>query len=81
MGGNKIDNAKLNSYFKEFSDKEHSELNDKDFSIFLNGLIEHKRGPAKDGKARETQEKLSYNDILKKIKIAMNSIMRTLFPF
>jgi len=44
---------------------------DRDLAIFLNGLINSRRG-RKDGPQPEPEEQLSYNMIFNKLKIALN---------
>jgi len=48
-----------------------TEITDKEFAIFLNGLIIHKRGK-KEGAAPEIESSLNNNIILRKLKIALN---------
>lgn len=48
-----------------------TEITDKEFAIFLNGLIVHKRGK-KEGAAPEIETRLNNNVILRKLKIALN---------
>lgn len=49
-----------------------SKLSDKDLCCFLDGLIIEKRGPHPSGNAPEPMEYLSNNEILKKLRIALN---------
>ncbi|MBI9019643.1 MAG: DUF1456 family protein [Verrucomicrobia bacterium] len=47
-------------------------LSDKDLCSFLDGLIVEKRGPRPDGVVPAPLEYLSNNEILKKLRIALN---------
>jgi len=47
-------------------------LSDKDLCSFLDGLIVEKRGPHPSGNVPEPMEYLSNNEILKKLRIALN---------
>ena len=47
-------------------------LSDKDLCSFLDGLIVEKRGPHPSGNVPEPVEFLSNNEILKKLRIALN---------
>lgn len=49
-----------------------AELTDKDLCSFLDGLIVEKRGPHPSGNVPEPLEFLSNNEILKKLRIALN---------
>lgn len=55
---------------KEDSDS-FEELNDQDLAIFLNGLINKKRGK-REGPKPTPEKRLTNNLILKKLKIALN---------
>lgn len=46
--------------------------NDVLMAKFLNGLIVFKRGPGGDGQVRPPEKSLTNNDILKKLRVALN---------
>lgn len=71
-----VDVLKINNMFKKDKEEGFFNLNDNLMTLFLDGFIIHKRGenPKKaEGVVAEKKEKrLSNNDILKKLKIALN---------
>ena len=69
LGGLEISTAELESILSQDQSKVR-EFPDIEFSSFLNGLITFKRGPSDKGVAKP-DDKLTYNMIFKKIKIAM----------
>ncbi len=70
-GGISCDRAIVSNWLKKEEDADFVELIDKELAAFLNGLIVLKRG-ARDGQEIHLEDDLSNNDILKKIKIALN---------
>jgi uncharacterized protein YehS (DUF1456 family) len=70
-GGIEVDRAIISNWLKKEEDSDFVELLDKELAVFLNGFIISKRG-MRDGKPMEAEDSLSNNDILKKIKIALN---------
>ncbi len=70
LGGLEVSKEGLKSFLSEFSDESHVDMKDSDLASFLNGLISFKRGPKGDS-IPTAESKLTYNIILKKIKIAM----------
>lgn len=66
-----ITRVEVSDWLKKEEDEDFKELSDLMLDIFLNGLIELKRGK-KEGVVMVASEKLSNNDILKKVKIALN---------
>lgn len=66
-----ITRVEVSDWLKKEEDEDFKELSDLMLDIFLNGLIELKRGK-KEGVVMVANEKLSNNDILKKVKIALN---------
>ena len=66
-----ITRVEVSDWLKKEEDEDFKELSDLMLDVFLNGLIEFKRGK-KEGVVMVANEKLSNNDILKKVKIALN---------
>ncbi|WP_019026905.1 DUF1456 family protein [Colwellia piezophila] len=66
-----ISAEQLANFFKEKDDSAYQEVEDAQFSSFLNGLIISKRGPS-DGPARENEQVLTNNMIFNKVKIALS---------
>lgn len=66
-----ITRVEVSDWLKKEEDEDFKELSDLMLDIFLNGLIELKRRK-KEGVVMVANEKLSNNDILKKVKIALN---------
>jgi len=65
-----VSRAEVSGWLKPDDDEGFVELDDKTLAIFLNGLIIDKRGKKGDSKF-EAETKLSNNDVLKKLKIAL----------
>jgi len=63
--------AEVSDWLKKDEDSAHKALDDKHLAIFLNGLINEKRGK-KEGPQPLPEEQLNNNIILRKIKIALN---------
>ena len=61
----------ISDWLKKDDDTAYKACNDTELAIFLNGLINHKRGK-KDGAQPEPEKKLSNNIIFRKLKIALN---------
>lgn len=61
----------LHAWFREEDNPAYCTLEDRDFSIFLNALIDDKRGK-KEGHKPPVEQRLSNNNILVKLKIALN---------
>ena len=70
LGGTELSADTLKGFLSEFADPAYVEMKDADLAAFLNGLIIFKRG-AKSEHPPKAEDQLSYNMILKKIKIAM----------
>ncbi len=67
----KVTRALVSSWLKKEEDDDFIKLADYNLAIFLNGLISLKRGK-KEGAVPEPEKRLSNNDILRKLKIALN---------
>jgi uncharacterized protein YehS (DUF1456 family) len=61
----------LTNFFKEKDDSAYQEIEDVQFSSFLNGLITAQRGQS-EGPARENEQELTNNMIFNKVKIALS---------
>jgi uncharacterized protein YehS (DUF1456 family) len=70
-GGLVVTRADLSDYLKKEEDEAHKPINDRIFSVFLNGFIINFRG-AKDGPSPEPEKTLNNNIIFRKLKIALN---------
>jgi uncharacterized protein YehS (DUF1456 family) len=66
-----ISSASLSSWLQKEEHENYKSLSDKDFSIFLTGLINVLRGK-KQGAPAPIEVSLNNNVILRKIKIALN---------
>ena len=66
-----ITRVEVSDWLKKEEDEDFKELSNLMLDVFLNGLIAFKRGK-KEGVEMIASEHLSNNDILKKIKIALN---------
>ncbi|MDD2983680.1 MAG: DUF1456 family protein [Crocinitomicaceae bacterium] len=66
-----ITRVEVSNWLKKEEDEEFAELSNLMLDVFLNGLIELKRGK-REGVEVVANEHLSNNDILKKVKIALN---------
>lgn len=63
--------AEVSSWMKREEDEDYKSLHDKYLAIFLNGLINLKRGK-REGPQAKPEKKLNNNLILRKLKIALN---------
>ncbi len=66
-----ISRVEVSDWLKKEEDEDFKELSNLMLDVFLNGLIVLKRGK-KEGVEIVASENLSNNDILKKVKIALN---------
>jgi uncharacterized protein YehS (DUF1456 family) len=71
QAGHQVSRAQVSDWLKKEEDPARNKCTDKDLAIFLNGLINHKRGK-REGSQFEPEQTLSNNAILKKLKIAMD---------
>ncbi|MCP4023143.1 MAG: DUF1456 family protein [Desulfobacteraceae bacterium] len=67
----KVTRAQISDWLKKDDDLAHQKCSDKTLTIFLNGLINEKRGK-KDGPQPKLEDRLSNNAIFMKLKIALN---------
>ena len=66
-----VTRARVCDWLKKDDDPALVRCSDHEFAVFLNGLIELKRGK-QEGPARPAERELSNNTILRKLKIALN---------
>ena len=66
-----VTRAQISDWMKQEDDPAYKKLSDKQLAIYLNGLINDKRGK-KDGPQVEPEKNLSNNAIFMKLKIALN---------
>ena len=66
-----VSREQISDWLKKDDDPAIKTLTDRQLAIFLNGLINHKRGK-KEGVQPEPEKKLSNNIIFRKLKIALN---------
>ena len=66
-----VTRAQVSDWLKKEDDPAYQECNDTQLAIFLNGLINDKRGK-RDGTQPEPEKNLSNNAVFMKLKIALN---------
>ncbi|MFK5985362.1 MAG: DUF1456 family protein [Pseudomonadota bacterium] len=67
----KVTREQISCWLKKDDDPDYQKLSDTQLAIFLNGLINDKRGK-KDGPKSEPEKRLTNNIIFMKLKIALN---------
>ena len=67
----KVTRAQISNWLKQDDDPDFKICNDIELAIFLNGLINDKRGK-KDGPQIAPEKRLNNNIVLRKLKIALN---------
>ena len=67
----KVSREQISSWLKKEEDPGFEKLSDMQLAIFLNGLINDKRGK-KEGPQHEPEKRLTNNIIFMKLKIALN---------
>jgi uncharacterized protein YehS (DUF1456 family) len=67
----KVTREQTSCWLKKEDDKDYKELPDTELAIFLNGLINEKRGK-KEGLQHEPEKRLTHNLVFMKLKIALN---------
>ncbi len=70
--GRKTTDAEVINWLKLEDEPGYKDLSDHDLCCFLDGLIIEKRGPHPSGNVPKPLEFLSNNEILKKLRIALN---------
>ena len=68
LAGLVVSRSEVSNWLKKEDDPEFEPINDFKLSIFLNGLINHKRGK-KEGEQPKPEKSLNNNIILRKLKI------------
>lgn len=71
LADHQVSRAQISDWLKKEDDPEHQKCSDTLLAIFLNGLINDKRGK-KEGAQPEPEKKLNNNIIFTKLKIALN---------
>ena len=71
LAGHQITRSQISDWLKRDDDPAYQECSDRQLAIFLNGLINDKRGK-KEGPQPEPEEHLTNNIIFMKLKIALN---------
>ena len=71
LAEHKVTRAQISNWLKQDDDPDFKTCNDIDLAIFLNGLINDKRGK-KDGPQIAPEKRLNNNIVLRKLKIALN---------
>lgn len=71
LAEHKVTRAQVSDWLKKDDDEAFQEISDKELAIFLNGLINDRRGK-RDGPQVKPEERLNNNIILRKLKIALN---------
>ncbi|WP_221075363.1 DUF1456 family protein [Agarivorans aestuarii] len=66
-----VSRAEVSDWLKKDDDAAYRNLNDRTLAVFLNGLINEKRGK-REGPQPEPEKRLNNNLILMKLKIALN---------
>lgn len=67
----KVTREEISNWLKKDDDPDHQPCSDTQLAIFLNGLINDKRGK-KDGPQPEPEKRLTNNIIFRKIRIALD---------
>lgn len=71
LAEHKASREQISNWLKKDDDPDYKALSDTQLAIFLNGLINHKRGK-KDGAQAAPEKTLNNNIIFRKLKIALN---------
>ena len=67
----KVTRAEVSDWLKKEEDDAFQEMTDQELAIFLNGLINDKRGK-REGPQMKPEKRLNNNLVLRKLKIALN---------
>ncbi len=71
LADHKVTRAQVSDWLKKDDDPEMQEMQDVELAIFLNGLINDRRGK-KDGPQIEPEKRINNNIVLRKLKIALD---------
>lgn len=71
MGGKTVTREEISNWLKKEEDPDFKSIYDRDLAYFLTGLIVKNRGK-QEGKTPVVEKKLSNNDVLRKLRIALS---------
>ena len=71
LADHQVTRAQVSNWLKNDSDPDYQSCNDATFALFLNGLINEKRGK-KEGAQPAPEQSLTNNIIFRKLKIALD---------
>jgi uncharacterized protein YehS (DUF1456 family) len=71
LADHKVTQDQVHNWLRPEDDPDYQECSDVQFAIFLNGLIDDKRGK-KEGSPHEPEQVLNNNIIFRKLKIALD---------
>lgn len=71
LGGEEVTREEISDWLKKENDPAFKSLHDIKLAVFLNGLINDRRG-RKDGEQPKPEKELNNNIIFRKLKIALN---------
>ena len=71
LGGEEVTREEISDWLKKEDDPAFKSLHDIKLAVFLNGLINDRRGK-KDGEQPKPEKELNNNIIFRKLKIALN---------
>ncbi len=71
LADHEVSREQISNWLKKDDDPEFQECNDNQLAIFLNGLINDRRGK-KEGAQPEPEDQLNNNIIFRKLKIALD---------
>ena len=71
LADHQVTREEVSDWLKREEDPAYQDCSDRELAIFLNGLINDKRGK-KDGPQPEPEQRLNNNIIFRKLKIALN---------
>lgn len=71
LGGEEVTREEISDWMKKEDDPAFKSLHDIKLAVFLNGLINDRRGK-KDGEQPKPEKELNNNIIFRKLKIALN---------
>ena len=71
LAEHQVTRAEVSNWLKKDDDPDFQDIYDNQLAIFLNGLINDKRGK-KDGEQPKPEKRLNNNIVFRKLKIALN---------
>jgi len=71
LADEQVTQSQVSNWLKKEEDSDFQQLSDRQLAVFLNGLINDKRGK-KEGAQRPPEKKINNNIIFNKLKIALN---------